>query len=151
MTYIWKTYPGISHRDPNQPGCVPSLSKPQKSGVQAVAGGRWWCWCLNAKNGQTRLLANILFDYCLNASTVLIQMRHKVTQVSSYLSIWRLKKKNCVKNKMALKWCIIQPFCNCEASCKWDFDGCELLDELEKRSCSSRQSNQQECCCLFLF
>lgn len=36
--YIWKTYPGILHRDHNQPYYVPSLPKPEKSGVQTVAG-----------------------------------------------------------------------------------------------------------------
>lgn len=65
---------------------------------------------------------------------------HKVSQVSSYED--RKKKKTLLCWKQ--KWYIIQHLSNCKVSCKWGFDGCELLDELEKRSCSSRQSDQQE-------
>ena len=67
MTYIWKTYPGISHRDLNQPGSVLYL-RPEKSGEQAEADAREMRWGEEFVI-QTDQMPDILFDYYSNVST----------------------------------------------------------------------------------
>lgn len=56
MTYIWETYPGILHRDPNKEGCVPSVPKPKKSGVQVGAEGGGDADVQMLKNGQKKIV-----------------------------------------------------------------------------------------------